>query len=369
GKLDDAGGPAYLAEMANATPSTRNLLAYAKAIRNKALERSMIATGTAITGLGYDNTGMSIDEKIAEAQQAVMAIGETREEAALLDTNTALREWLDLVDRRFQGEETGGLMTGFADIDARTNGLKNQDLILIAGRPSAGKTAFAMNIAQNVAIEQRKPVLVFSMEMSGLGLWERLGASLAGIPLEHLARGTLRDEDWPKLSAAVQKAKNAPLYIDERAALSINQIQATARRLHRKQPLSLIVVDYLQLAKAKADGREREVGAISAGLKALAKELNLPLIALSQLNRDLEKRTNKRPINADLIYFLYRDEVYNENSQQKGICEAICSKFRNGKIGTDYLASRLEYSRFDTLSKPYQAPDPEPPRSRRGLDY
>ncbi|MBQ0795764.1 replicative DNA helicase, partial [Zhongshania sp.] len=362
--LHEVGGAGYLAEIAANTPSTTNLLGYARAVKVKSQERAIIAAASAISESGYD-TELSIDEKISAAQKLVMAIGETQAETALLETNSALKKWTDEIDKRYMGEGAQGLMTGFKDIDKRTNGLQPADLIILAARPSMGKTTMAMNIAEHVAIDNRKPVLVFSMEMGGMSLWDRMGASLTGIPFDLIRRGKLRDDDWPKLSEGVSRAKNAPLYIDERAALGINQIQATARRLHRKLPLSLIVVDYLQLATAKSESREREVSRISGGLKALAKELNVPVIALSQLNRDLEKRNNKRPMNADLrdsgsleqdadlIFFIYRDEVYNDRSTQKGIAELICTKFRNGEIGTDYLATRLEYSRFENLIKPY----------------
>lgn len=381
GELDEVGGSVYLAEIAASTPSTANIVAYANAVRVKAQERALVAAGNLVADLGFDTTGMTIDEKIAGAQQAVMAIGECKEEMRLLESNHALTAWVEQVDRRFNGEATLGLMTGFADIDRRTNGLQPQDLVLIAARPSMGKTAFAMNIAKHVAIDNRGPVLVFSMEMSGMGLWERMGSSLANIPLDRLRRGQLMPEDWKRLNAGVGRAKNAPLYIDERAALGIHQIQATARRLHRKTPLSLIVVDYLQLATARADNREREVSKVSAGLKALAKELNIPVIALSQLNRDLEKRNDKRPINADLrdsgsleqdadqIFFLYRDEYYNAKTNSPGVAEIICSKFRNGRTGTDYLASRLEYSRFENLEGTHSPTEDLASKSRPGLDY
>ena len=379
--IDSIGGIAYLADMAQNTPSTANLTGYAKLVRDRALERQLCQAGMQITDLGFD-TSIGLEEKLGEAQKAVMSIGESTEEATMIDTNSALQQWVSIVDDRFNGNAPTGLMTGFRDIDKRTNGLQKSDFILLAARPSMGKTTLALNIAEHVAVDNQKPVLIFSMEMGAMQLWDKIGSSLSGIPLDTIRRGTLGGEDWPMLSGAVSKAKDSPLYIDDRGELNINQIKATARRLHRKNPLSLIIVDYLQLAKARADSREREIGSISAGLKGLAKELDIPVIALSQLNRDLEKRPDKRPKNsdlrdsgsleqdADLIFFIYRDEVYNEESPEKGIAEIICSKFRNGQIGTDRLHSRLDVSKFADLSFGYEPPEvPDRKTQATGLDY
>lgn len=384
--IDQIGGVAYLAELAAETPSAANIRAYAKVVNTRAQERALISVGQSITDAGFD-TELPLDEKISIAQSEVLAIGRGAGEEKIRTADDNLRDLVETIDQRFRGEAPLGLMTGFRDIDARTNGLQGGDFILIAGRPSMGKTTIALNIAENVSIDQRKPGFIFSMEMPEDQLWQKIGSSLAGISFDKIKTGKLEQEDWPKLSAAVHKAKGAPLFIDDRSALTINQIASTARRMHRKVGLSYILIDYLQLAKVgrKVDSREREISEISSAFKALAKDLKIPVIALSQLNRDLEKRPNKRPLcsdlrdsgsleqDADLIFFLYRDEVYNSESDQKGIAEVNCAKYRNGKTGVDRLAARLDLSRFENLAYGYEpppAPDQPDQKSQSvGMDY
>lgn len=380
GKLDAVGGAGYLAEVAGLTPTTANTIAYANAVRTKALDRGMITAANEIAELGFDGD-VPTSEKLATAQQLVMALGETEAEKQLYG-NDALRDWVDGIDERFNGEGGGfGVATGLKDVDARLNGLQPSDLILLAARPSMGKSTLAFQIAGHAAAND-VATMVFSLEMSRRQVYDKIGACLGQIPLGRLRKGELVDEEWAKLSATVQRLKDKPLYVDDRAALHVNQVRATARRMHRRQPLGLIVVDYLQLLRGDGENRTNEIGSISRSLKALAKELDCPVVALSQLNRGLEDRTNKRPRNSDLresgsleqdadvILFVYRDEVYNPDTTYKGVAELICGKFRNGEIGTDYLASRLEYSRFENLAKPFEVVDNEPDRKRcAGFDY
>ncbi len=378
--VESVGGIAYLMGLADSTPSAANLAGYAKLIKTRAVERQIIATAQEIADSGFD-PDVSLEEKLANAQAAVLKIGQSDYESALINSNEALLKYVEALDKKFRGEGGAGLMTGFADIDKRTNGLQKTDLIIVAARPAMGKTTFALNIAEHVAIRERKTALVFSMEMGAMQLWDKVAASVTNINLERLRRGELQAEDWSKLTAGVNRAKDSNLFIDDRAALHINQIKATARRLHSRHPLDVVIIDYLQLARANAESREREIAEISGGLKALAKELDIPVVALSQLNRSVESRQNKRPMNsdlresgaieqdADIIMFLYRDEVYDEDTEQKGIAEVIFSKYRNGSIGTDFLTNRLEVSRFENAPRGYKPPPPRQKSKKGGFSY
>jgi len=383
GQLEQAGGFGYIAEMAAKTPGAANVRAYAQAVRERAQLRALISAGTEIADSGYNADGRPASELVDEAQAAIMALGE-KLDSDLVTTNQALKAVIDDIDRKFNSESSiTGLATGFADIDRRLSGLQPSDFIVIAGRPSMGKTTFAMNIVENVVLAGGT-VLVFSLEMSRTQLLERMISSVGKINLGRVRTGKLEADEWPKLSMAVSSLKDRGLIIDDRAALSIQQMRTAARKIHRVTPLSLVVLDYLQQATAKTlrtDGRTEEVSAISRGLKAMAKELNAPVIGLSQLNRDLEKRpvTDRRPRNsdlrdsgaieqdADLICMLYRDEVYRPNdSDRPGVCEAIWTKFRNGEIGTDFLSSQLQFSRFETLAFDARPSAPQPPMRKRG---
>ena len=372
GDLEDVGGAQYLAEMAKNTPSTANIVAYAKVVRDRAIERKLLAAATEIGDTAYSD--MTTEEKVLHCQAAVMAL-EASEGEETAQANAAIRAVIEEIDKRFNSDGTlTGLPTGLSALDFRTNGLQGSDLVIIAGRPAMGKTTLAMNIAEHLVLREKKPVLVFSMEMSQKQLMERMVSSTSGIPFSFIRSGKLRDEHWPQLTSGISRLKDSPLYIDDRAALTVNQMRSTARKLHKKVGLELIVVDYLQLATAKAEGRTQEVTKISQGLKAIAKELDIPVIAISQLSRDCEKRVNKRPVcadlrdsgsieqDADIIAFVYRDEVYYPDSQHKGITEVIFSKFRNGEVGTDYLASRLDICRFDNLGRDVPEITEEPRR-------
>jgi replicative DNA helicase len=372
----------YAAQIALNCQTSSNARSYAEAVKNFSRERQMLRVADYIAGLVHGEGELS--EKIDMAQEAVLALGEALQPDQDLHVASAMAALFEEWDRRSTCDGSlVGLSTGFRDIDKRLSGLSKGDLIIVAGRPSMGKTTFAMNIAEHVAVEQSKPVLVFSMEMTKLQLLDRAASSIGRIPFELLRSGQIfKSEHNYRLIPAAKRIKDSKLYIDQRGALTIGQMRSAARKLNKKTPLALIVVDYLQLARAKADGRVNEVTAISQGLKALAKEINVPVIALSQLNRKCEERGDKRPINADLrdsgaieqdadvILMLYRDEFYNADTNEKGIAEVACTKQRNGPIGIEKLHSRLEMCRFDDLSHEYKPQPIEPIKKRgRGFDH
>jgi replicative DNA helicase len=364
-ELEDAGGLPYLGSIAKDTPSAANVQAYAKIVRERSVLRQLISVGTDISDIAFNPEGRDAADMLDEAERRVFEIAEqeARGGGGFQSLKTLLGKAVERIEILFERDEPiTGLATGFTDFDMMTSGLQHSDLIIVAGRPSMGKTTFAMNIAENVAIAAKRPVAVFSMEMPGDSLAMRMMSSLGGIDQHRVRTGKLEDDEWPRLTSAVNMLSQAPMFIDDTPALSPTEVRARARRLKREQgDLGLIVLDYLQLMQApgSAENRATEISAISRSLKALAKELDVPVVALSQLNRSLEQRTNKRPImsdlresgaieqDADLIVFIYRDEVYNEDSADKGTAEIIISKQRNGPIGTTRLTFRGQYTKFD----------------------
>ncbi|WP_133128206.1 replicative DNA helicase [Legionella nagasakiensis] len=366
--LDEAGGEAYLFELANNTPSVANISAYADIVREKSVHRQLIAIANEIADLAYNPVGREVAELLDFAETKVFAIAEqTAAEGGPEPIKSILVKAVERIDELYHsGDSITGLATGLADLDKLTSGLQPSDLIIVAGRPSMGKTTLVMNMAEHVAIKAGKPVLVFSMEMPADSLAMRMMSSLGRIDQHHIRTGKLDDDDWPRVTSAVHMLSEAPLFIDDTPALSPVEMRARARRLMKEHgQLGLIVVDYLQLMKVpgfKADNRTAEISEISRSLKSLAKELNVPVIALSQLNRSLEQRHDKRPImsdlresgaieqDADLICFIYRDEVYNEDSPDKGTAEIIVAKQRNGPIGKVRVAFLGKYTRFEDLA-------------------
>jgi len=366
-KLEDAGGLSYLGSIAKDTPSAANVVAYAKIVRERSVLRQLISAGTDISDIAFNPEGRGVAEMLDEAERRVFEIAEqeARGGGGFQPLKTLLGKAVERIEVLFQRDEPiTGLATGFTDFDMMTSGLQHSDLIIVAGRPSMGKTTFAMNIAENVAIAAKRPVAVFSMEMPGDSLAMRMMSSLGSIDQHRVRTGKLEDDEWPRLTSAVNMLSQAPMFIDDTPALSPTEVRARARRLKREQgDLGLIVLDYLQLMQApgSAENRATEISAISRSLKALAKELDVPVVALSQLNRSLEQRTNKRPImsdlresgaieqDADLIVFIYRDEVYNEDSADKGIAEIIISKQRNGPIGSTKLTFLGKYTKFENF--------------------
>ena len=367
-ELDAAGGLTYLAELAQNTPSASNIRAYAKVVRERACLRKLIEAAQEIAESGFNPDGRKSDELIDEAERRIMQIGEDGpKDGAPKDINPLLQAALGRIEELFQsGGAITGISTGFIELDNMTSGLQDSDLVIVAGRPSMGKTAFAMNLVEHAILNQKKPILVFSMEMPADSLIIRMLSSIGRIDQTRLRNGKLEQEDWPKLSAAVTKLKDVPLYIDDTPALTPTEIRSRARRVAREHGgLGMIMVDYLQLMQVagSSDGRTAEISEISRSLKAIAKEFKVPMVALSQLNRSLEQRPNKRPVNSDLresgaieqdadvIMFIYRDEVYHEESEEKGIAEIIIGKQRNGPIGICRLAFIGQYTRFENLAR------------------
>ena len=367
GDLDDAGGLSYLVKLAEETPSAANIKSYAAIVREYSVMRQLISVGTEISDSAFHPRGRNSAELLDEAESKVFAIAEQRAKGGggFSPIKTLLGKAVDRIETLFQKDEPlTGLSTGFNDFDEMTSGLQPADLIIVAGRPSMGKTTFAMNIAEHVAIKSGQAVAVFSMEMPGDALAMRMMSSLGRIDQLRVRTGKLEDDEWPRLSSAVSMLAETKLFIDDTPAMTPTEVRARARRLKREhKELGLIVLDYLQLMQAPGEGDNRtgEISAISRSLKALAKELDVPVIALSQLNRSLEQRTNKRPImsdlresgaieqDADLIVFIYRDEVYNEDSPDKGTAEIIIGKQRNGPIGTTRLTFLGQYTKFENF--------------------
>jgi len=364
-ELDTVGGLAYLGSLAKDTPSAANIKAYAHIVRERSIFRQLITVGTEIVDDAFNSDGRESTEILDVAESKVFQIAEkgAKAQEGFVGMKTLLTTAVDRIDTLFQQDSPiTGLTTGFNDFDDKTSGLQNGDLVIVAGRPSMGKTTFAMNVAENAAIETGRPVAVFSMEMPGDSLAMRMISSVGRIDAHKIRTGKLGDEDWPKLTHAVGVLGEAPIYIDDTPALTPNEMRAKARRLTREAgELGLIVIDYLQLMQVhgKSDNRTAEISEISRSLKGLAKELNCPVMALSQLNRSLEQRPNKRPVmsdlresgaieqDADLIVFIYRDEVYNPDSEDKGIAEIIIGKQRNGPIGTVRQTFIGQFTRFE----------------------
>ncbi|MCP4993881.1 MAG: replicative DNA helicase [Gammaproteobacteria bacterium] len=367
GALEDAGTLAYLGRMANDTPSAANIRAYAEIVREHSVMRQLIRVGTEIADTGFHPEGLKSPDLLDQAERKVFEIAEqgSKGKGGFQPIKGLLTKAIDRIETLYEQEDPiTGLSTGFADMDQMTSGLQEADLIIVAGRPSMGKTTFAMNVAENVAISSGKPVAVYSMEMPGESLVMRMMSSLGRINQSRVRNGNLEDDEWPRLTSAVSILQGTKIFIDDTPALTPTELRARARRLMREHgELGLIVIDYLQLMQAPGagDNRTNEISLISRSLKALAKELNVPVIALSQLNRSLEQRTNKRPImsdlresgaieqDADIVVFIYRDEVYNEDTPDKGSAEIIIGKQRNGPIGTIRLTFLGQYTKFENF--------------------
>ncbi|HEB67904.1 MAG TPA: replicative DNA helicase, partial [Gammaproteobacteria bacterium] len=363
-ELDNAGGLAYLGTLASNTPTAANIKAYAGIVRERAVLRQLIQVSTDIANAAYNPAGRTSAEILDEAEKKVFDIAEqgSRGRSGYQTVKDLLVKAVDRIDTLYQNQSAyTGIPTGFTDFDNMTSGLQNSDLIIIAGRPSMGKTSFAMNLVENAAIKNKTPVAVFSMEMPGEQLVMRMMSSLGRIDQHKIRTGKLDEADWPRLTSAVGILNEAPIFIDDTPGLTPMEVRARARRIAREHGLGLIVIDYLQLmqgSSGSSENRATEISEISRALKGLAKELNVPVIALSQLNRSLEQRPNKRPImsdlresgaieqDADLIIFIYRDEVYNEDSPDKGTAEVIIGKQRNGPIGMTRLTFLGQYTRF-----------------------
>ena len=364
GELEAAGGLEYLATLANETPGAANARAYAGILRDRAVERALINVGNQISGSAFATDGRSASELVDEAERLVFEIAErgSRGRVGFQSLKQILPAAVDRIDVLHQSDgDITGIPSGYTEFDKLTAGLQAGDLIIIAGRPSMGKTALAVNIAENAAIGTKVPTAIFSMEMPSQQLAFRMISSLGRVDQSHLRTGRFPDEDWSRINTAVQLMSDAPLFIDDTPGMSPTEIRARARRLQREHGLGLIVVDYLQLMQVPGnkENRATEISEISRNLKSLAKELSLPVIALSQLNRSVEQRTDKRPVmsdlresgaieqDADMIVFIYREEVYNQDTPRKGIADISIAKQRNGPIGDFPLTFVGRYTKFE----------------------
>ena len=376
--LDDAGGLGYLSALADNTPGASNITAYADIVRKRSILRQLIKATNEISDSVFNPMGRSSNEILDFAESSIFQIAE--QESRGRKNYNAIKDLLvstlDRIDELYQKKShITGIGTGYTDFDRQTAGLQNSDLVIVAGRPSMGKTAFAVNLAEHAIIKDKLSVAIFSMEMSGEQLSMRMMSSLGRIDQHKVRTGKLDDEDWPRLTSAVEILKDAKLFIDDTPALTPVELRSRCRRLTREHGLDMVIVDYLQLMQVPGtkENRATEISEISRSLKAMAKELNIPVIALSQLNRSLEQRPNKRPVmsdlresgaieqDADVIVFIYRDEVYDEESPSKGIAEIIIGKQRNGPIGTVKLSFLGRYTRFENYvdEQPFMHGAPE----------
>jgi len=374
GKAQDAGGLAYLNALAQSVPSAANMRRYAEIVRERAVLRKLIAASDEIATNAFNPQGRQVSQILDEAEGKIFKIGEetSRGKQGFFSMDQLAVELIDRVTELAENgaEDVTGVRTGFYDLDRNTAGLQPGDLIVLAARPSMGKTAFALNIAENVAVGEGLPCVVFSMEMGASQLALRMVGSQGRIDQQHLRTGRLDNDEWGRLTEAVERLSKASVFIDETPALTGPELRARARRQARIcGQLGLIVIDYLQLMSGSGgDGENRatEIGEISRGLKALAKELHCPVIALSQLNRSVETRTDKRPMmsdlresgaieqDADVIMFIYRDEYYNKESKEPGVAEIIIAKQRNGPVGTVKLSFLRQWTKFENLAPDYQ---------------
>ena len=370
GKAEEMGGLGYLNSLAQYVPSASNIRRYAEIVRERSILRKLVSASDEIATNAFNPQGKAIDRILDEAEQKIFNIGEegSRMRQGFQSMDTLVVELLDRVQEMADNpNDITGVPTGFYDLDRMTSGLQPGDMVVLAARPSMGKTAFAINIAEHVALNEGLPVAVFSMEMGASQLAVRVVGSIGRIDQGHLRTGKLSDDEWPRLTEAIEKLRTVSLHIDETPGLTPSELRANARRLARQcGKLGLIVVDYLQLMSGSGgsggDNRATELGEISRGLKMLAKELQCPVIALSQLNRSVEQRTDKRPMmsdlresgaieqDADIIMFIYRDDYYNKDSKDPGVAEIIIGKQRNGPTGTVRLTFLKNLTRFESLA-------------------
>ncbi|PPI88583.1 replicative DNA helicase [Candidatus Pantoea edessiphila] len=372
-KLEIVGGFAYLAELTKNTPSAANICAYAEIVRERAILREIILVANKIANASYDPQGRNSEELLDFAESNVFKIAESRfnKNDGPKNISQIIENTVSRIESLIKNPQDGitGINTGYQDLNKKTSGLQPSDLIIIAARPSMGKTTFAMNLCENIAMLYDKPILIFSLEMPSEQIIVRMLSSLSRVDQTRIRTGQLDQEDWTRISSTINiLLQKRNIYIDDSSSLTPTDIRARARRIYRENNgLNIIMIDYLQLMSIPSfsDNRNLEIAEISRSLKSLAKELNVPVIALSQLNRSLEQRSNKRPMNsdlresgsleqdADLIMFIYRDEIYNENSDLKGVAEIILGKQRNGPIGTVYLTFNGKWSRFDNYVGSY----------------
>lgn len=365
GKLEDVGGALSITDISAQVPTPANAVYYARIVADRALKRRLIEAGTTLTRLGFDDEKTGVDA-VDEAEATVFELANHQRASDFVPMRDLLLEAFDLIEKLHDSDSTiTGLPTGFSDFDELTSGLQPGQLVILAARPAMGKSTLVTNILSNVAAGQRKPAVIFSLEMSQMEIVNRMLSSEARIDSDRMRTGKLKADDWPKLSKAMGKLAEAPLFIDDTPGVSMMEIRAKCRRIHQRHGLSLIVVDYLQLMEShkKSDGRVQEVAEFSRGLKMLAKEMGCPVIALSQLSRKPEERTDRRPMlsdlresgaieqDADIVGFIYRDEVYNPETDAKGEAELIIAKHRAGRLDNIRLSFLGHHSRFANLAR------------------
>lgn len=366
-QLEKVGGIAFVTALANTVPTAANVVFYAKIVKEKALMRHLINTATAIAAMGYEGAD-DADSIMDKAEKMILEIASNRKTGDFTPINQIVIDTFSKIENLYESKGgLTGLSTGFKDLDKLTAGLQPSDLILVAARPSMGKTAFTLNIASHVALKENKPVAFFSLEMSKEQLMQRMLCAEGLVESQRLRVGDLDEQDWQKLIAAADKFSKAPLYIDDTPGISIMELRSKARRLQQEKGLSLVLIDYLQLMQGRAnkngDNRQQEISEISRSLKSLARELNVPVIALSQLSRSVESRQIKKPMlsdlresgsleqDADIVMFLYRDDYYNQDSEKKDIAEIIIAKHRGGSTGTVELLWLGSYTKFVNLER------------------
>jgi replicative DNA helicase len=363
-QLGGIGGESYLASLVDTVPSAANISYYSKIVKEKAILRKLIGAATEILNKSYDSSS-DIDTVLDESEHTIFEISENKVKPTFYPIKEIIKDSFKTIESLYERKALiTGVSTGYKKVDEITSGFQNSDLIIIAGRPSMGKTALAINIAQYASIENETPVAIFSLEMSKEQLAFRLLASEARVDSQRLRKGFVGEVDWPKLTTAAGRLSEAPIYIDDTPAISVLEMKAKARRLKAEHGLGLVILDYLQLMRGRGPSREQEISEISRSLKSLAKELEVPVVALSQLNRQVEARSDRRPQladlresgaieqDADVIMFIYRDEVYNksEDNPEKGLAEVIVGKQRNGPTGLVKLSFLKEYTRFENLA-------------------
>ena len=374
GKAEEAGSLPYLNSLAQFVPSASNIRRYAEIVRERSILRQLVSASDEISTRAFNTQGLEVAKVLDEAEQKIFKIGEesSRMKQGFIKMDSLVVDLMDKVQELSENpNDVTGVPTGFYDLDRMTSGLQAGDLVILAARPSMGKTSLAINIAEHVALNEGMPVAVFSMEMGAAQLAVRIVGSIGRIDQGRLRTGQLKDDEWPRFSEAIDQLKDIPLHIDESSGLTPSELRANARRLARREgKLGLIVVDYLQLMSGSSGGREEnratELGEISRGLKMLAKELQCPVIALSQLSRGVESRTDKRPMmsdlresgaieqDADIIMFIYRDDYYNKDSKEPGVAEVIIAKQRNGPTGTVKLSFLKPLTRFESLAQNFE---------------
>lgn len=365
GMLDKVGGVAYLTQLANFVPTAANVEHYANIVAEKSLLRSIISVATNIVKMGYEGTE-EVDIILDRAEKDIFEISQKRNVKGFVSLRSILVETFERIEQLYDSKGgVTGLPTGYPDFDRMTAGLQPSDMIILAARPSMGKTTFALNLGSYASVELKIPVIIFSLEMSKEQLALKLLCSEAGVDNQRIRTGTVRDDDWPKLSHALGRLSDAMLFIDDTPGISALEIRARARRIKAEYGLGLIIIDYLQLmqSRSRSENRQQEVSEISRSLKALARELDVPVIALSQLSRAVEQRADKRPgladlresgsleQDADIVAFLYREDYYNPETDRKNITELIIAKQRNGPIGSVDFYFQKEFSKFQSLSR------------------